>query len=409
MQKLKKIGVAFACGVLILLVTWKYQNYDYTFNLEENFFKKVSTFRDKVYSPPPKRTADFVFINTGKDLTLIEDTIDYGNVAISDREKILQLFRFLNVTPRGPRFCVLDIQFYYPYNIQPSVDSMLQRELTAYGKVVLPVVKNPNGLYAKPIYTATYGHSNYRTFGSAFNKFRILIQEEIKSIPIVMHEKIDKAKYLDHFYYPTCNGRLCLSAIWPTYYLKDSDLKKSTNIKSLEEIEGARQVAKKTTLGTAEYLNLGELLFDIEANPDAYLRAFENKIMIIGNFQEDVHVTPIGKISGPLLLANLYLSLLNHEHLVSPWLLLLMVASFSGLSYVAIYKKMPELNIKFKFMLSSFLTKFIKSYVSYFGAMFAISLVAFLIFNVQIALFMPSAIFTGIEYIKAKKYLELKN
>lgn len=397
MNKAKRIAISVLCGLLVMVITWKYQNYDYTLALEDAFFKKVFLVRDKILKPTPQENARIIFINTGKDLALAEDSVEYGNVAISDREKIYRLLQFINSTREQPAMTVVDIQFYYPFTPAPEVDSAMQAEISLNNKLAIPILQGK-----QPLYKARYGHSDYRTFGSNFNKFRILIQEEVKSIPLVMHELINGATYRDHALYPTCNGKLCLTALWPTYYLKDDEIRKTVSTENLQNIKNISEVHN----APPEYYNLGELLYELEGNPTSKVLA--DKVVIVGNFQEDVHVTPVGKMAGPVLLANIYLSLLNGQHYVSPWLILLLLCCFSALSYVALFKKMPEVNISFKFLFSSYLSKFIRSYISYFGAMFIVSLIALLFFNVQVALFLPSVIFSGIEYIKEKKYLELK-
>jgi hypothetical protein len=112
----------------------------------------------------------------------------------------------------------------------------------------------------------------------------------------------------------------------------------------------------------------------------------------------------VGKMAGPVLLANIYLSLLNGQQIISNWLLIVLLLSFSALSYIAMFKKMPELKFNFKFFFSSYLVKFIRGYISYFGSMFFLSVLVLIVFDVHVALFMPSFIFTGIEYLRQKKY-----
>ena len=155
-------------------------------------------------------------------------------------------------------------------------------------------------------------------------------------------------------------------------------------------------------------LNIGEMLFDMEANPGNYADFFKDRVVIIGNFEEDMHATPVGKMSGPVLLANIYLSLLNRQHEVSLGFFLTLLVVFSGISYVALYKGIPEIKFNFKFLFSSYVVKFIRGYVSYFGCMFLLSILVLIIFNVQVALFLPSFIFTGMEYIRQKKYKKEK-
>lgn len=399
----RKIFISALTGLLIMVVTWKYQNYDFSFSVEDAFLKKIFFWKDKIYSSPPREKADFVFINTGKDLALVEDTVEYGNVSVSDRRKICQFMTFINSVEKKPAYTILDIQFYYPYTLDPGVDSMLGREIVKNAKVLVPVVKNADGTYKKPLYEATYGYSDYRTYGVEFNKFRIMNQESIPSIPVLIHQTVNRASYHDHFLYPTCDGKMCLSAIWPSYYLKSGDIENTRYGSDLQILESG-QANTGTKPVRADYFNLGELLFDIEASPDNYTTYFENKIVMVGNFDQDIHSTPVGKMGGPLLLANIYLSLLNGQHIINIWFFIILLAALSAISYVALYRGVPELRFNFRFLFSSYLMNFLRKYISYFGSMFVLSLIILIIFDVQVALFLPSFIFTGIEYVRQKKY-----
>jgi hypothetical protein len=251
---------------------------------------------------------------------------------------------------------------------------------------MVPILKDGKGDYVKPLYEAAYAYSDYQTFGSGFNKFRIVKNGYFSSIPVKLQECIDSVVYKRHFLYSTFNDSLCLSAIWPTLYLRNDQLQNNALVQF------------------AQYYNLGELLLDLEANPDNMSKYFQGKILFIGNFEGDTHATPVGKISGPVMLANIYLSLLNREHVISYGFLIALFIVFSSLSYVAWFKKMPEIKLNFNFLFSSYLSKFVKGYVSYFGCMFFLSVICILYFNVQVALFLPSFIFAGIEYFRQKKY-----
>ena len=380
----KKIIFSLFLGLVILIVTWFYQNYDYSFSMEDGFFKKMAFWKYKVLDVKPEKYKEFVFINTSKDPAIVADTLEYGNVVVSDREMISKLVTGINRLPGKPAFTVLDIQFYYPFTANPAVDSVMQSELNKNPQIVFPVVKNEENEYFFPIYKGLFGYSDYRTFGSSFNKFRLQKSETIPSIPVVLHQKVDGAVYEDHFYYTKCNGRLSLSAIWPTYFLRDTNVVSNRNKYS-------------------RYFNIGEVLLDMEANPDNYQNYFKDKIVVVGNFESDVHPTAVGKMSGPILLANMYLSLVNNQHLTNIWMFLVVWLSFSALSYVAFYKKMPEIKLNLKFMFSSFITKFVKTYFSYFGSMFFLSAICLFVFNIQVALFLPALIFSGIENWRQKQ------
>ena len=402
---IKKILISFFTGATVLLVTWIYQNYDFSFSVEDAFLKKVFFWKDKIYSSPSKYKSDIIFINTGKDLALVEDTVDYGNVAISDREKIYQFIHYINTIPNKPAFTVVDIQFYYPYTINPGVDSLLAKELKINDRLLIPLLKDARGNYAKPLYETRYAYSDYRTYGAVFNKFRILNQSSTPSIPIVMDQVMNNSVYKDHFFYSTVNGHLCLSSIWPSYYIKNGDVIKGVEeISDKKQITNERLIKEKVKKINTQFYNIGEILFDMGANPGNYVDFFKDRIVIIGNFEEDTHPTPVGKMSGSVVIANIYLSLLNGQHLVSFWFFLTLLIAFSAISYVALYKKIPEIKFNFKFVFSSYVVNFIRGYVSYFGCMFLLSILVLIVFNVQVALFLPSFIFTGIEYVRQKKY-----
>ena len=386
----KKIIVSFLSGLAILVITWIYQNYDFSLSVEDGFFKKVIQLKSKLIKPVPGKNASIIFINTGKDPALVDDTTEYGQVAVSDRVKIYQLLLLINNSIQKPAFTVLDIQFYYPYTPDPKIDSLLQQEIAGNERLMIPLVKDDGGNYKKPLFPSLYAYSDYQTFGSSFNKFRILNHSLISSIPIVLHEKLNQAVYKDYWFYATCNGKLCLSALWPEYYLKEAEV---------------RDPSKKSN---NQFYNLGELLLLAEGDSASFSGLFEQKLIMIGNFEMDSHSTPAGKMAGPVLLANIYLSLLNNQHIIKYGFLVTLLLAFSVLSYTAWFSKIPLIKIPVKFIFSSYLQKFIKSYVSYFGSMFFLSLICVFLFNNQVALFLPSLILSGIEYIRQKKYLPEK-
>ena len=384
----KKIFLSASIGLLILLATWFYQRSFFSFSVEDGFFKKFSYWKYNVFGADPKVKADFLFINTGKDLALVEDTTEYGNVAISNREKIYELLKTINEHKNIVRYTILDIQFYYPYSINSSIDTLIQQEINKNDHLIIPIIKGASGSYQQPLYKTQYAFSGYTTYGFGFNKFKIWDNDSVHSIPVLLHEKLNSAHYKNWFLNTSCNGHLCFTAIWPSFYLTD------------------KQVKENSSLLTQSY-NLGELLILMEANPTDFEKVFKNRIVIIGNFADDNHYTPVGIMSGPVLLANIYLSLLNKEHMVSYFFLFILWISFSILTYMAWYNKMPEFKFKFKFIFSPDLIKFISGYLSYFGSMFFLSLIALFFFNMHVALFLPSFIFAGIEYFRQRKYLPI--
>lgn len=388
----RKVVLSLLSGLVILAFTWIYQNSDFSRSIEDGFFKNVSLFWKHKIFPNPKHGADFIFINTGKDLQLVEDTAEWGNITVSDRAKIYQLTQWINNAVHKPVFTVLDIQFYYPYSIDPQTDSLLAGALNKNKELVIPVV-NEKGAYKKPLYDAPYASSEYRTFASGFNKFKIVSQNGLWSIPVQMDRQINGSVYKERRFVTTCNGKLCLAAVWPGYYLTNDAVMTPENVTDPKDIKGKDEVVSKIS---AQYYNIGEILLSLESTPANTSDLFKNKVVIIGNFQEDVHTTPVGKMSGPVLLSNIYLSLLNKQHIVSPIFLILLFIAFSALSYIAWFDKMPKVKLSEE-VYPTFFVKLVRKYITYFGCMFLLSVLSVFLFYTPVALFVPAVVFAEIE------------
>jgi hypothetical protein len=230
-----------------------------------------------------------------------------------------------------------------------------------------------------------------------------------------MHQVINGAKYKDRKFYATCNGKLCFSAIWPTYYFRQQDVKSIETKTKLSDIK--TKIDSNTNI-SVQYYTLGELLFGMEANPDEYKNLFQNKIVIAGNFLYDTHSTNVGTMSGPVLLANIYLSLLNKQHIVNIIFILSLILAFTALSYIAWFKKLPQIKFNNRFINSNFITKylfteFVIKYIqlifTYSGLLWIMSLLAIWIYNTPIPLLFPLLILIWINTIKEKRLFHITN
>ncbi|WP_367328268.1 hypothetical protein, partial [Lentimicrobium sp.] len=65
----------------------------------------------------------------------------------------------------------------------------------------------------------------------------------------------------------------------------------------------------------------------------------DEQIVIIGDFEgaNDIHHSMAGLISGPLILANIMNSLMNNDHVISVWYIVLLFIVFFYVSYHSFY------------------------------------------------------------------------
>jgi hypothetical protein len=114
--------------------------------------------------------------------------------------------------------------------------------------------------------------------------------------------------------------------------------------------------------------------------------------------------TPVGPMSGTLVLANIYLTLLKGHHIVSfIWLALILIV-YTLLSYCAWFKKIPRINWGFRFVFADQVSAFLSGYISYTGIMLLVSILSFWLFNIFVNILFPALIFCCIDYFVNKKY-----
>ncbi len=233
------------------------------------------------------------------------------------------------------------------------------------------------------MYKSNYGIADYKTYGSFLNKFRLYYHDlQSLSIPGLLNQNMDGAKYSGNQFATFCNNRLCFNYIWPDYYYDESDVKADS---------------------TYQEYHIGSLLPLLNSSA-AVKTIFKNKVVFVGNFEDDVHDTPAGKIPGTIVLADIYLSLLNGKHLVPYLWIVFMVAMFSMLSYMAIYNQLPDVKFNFGFAFAEQVSGFLKEYVSYVGILLFISVLSVFLFGITISLFLPAFIFSAIDFLIQKKY-----
>lgn len=401
--KRRNLLIALASGLGVFVVTWFYINSYYTLSVEDDLLSRETFFIHRLLKRKPQRNKKFVFISTGKDLNLIDDTAGYGNIAVTDRYKLFKLLQAINKANARPEYILLDLQFYYPYTYSvddsvqtlvkqsnvpfffpnKSVDDSLSEEIKRNSRIAISVLLD-NDTIQRPMYLANYGIADYKTYGSFLNKFLISYHNlNSISMPGLLHQKMDAANYTGNRLISFCNNQPCFNYIWPEYYYDESDVKADS---------------------TYQEYHIGSLLPLL--NDAATVRSlFKGKVIFVGNFEDDVHDTPAGKIPGTIVLADIYLSLLNGKHLVSWWWVLFMVIMFTILSYMAIYNQLPDVRLKVgNFAFAGQITGFLKEYVSYIGILMLISFISVFLFDITISLFLPAFIFSAIDFLIQKKY-----
>lgn len=284
-----------------------------------SFIFKQSLFNKTLLNKKPPKE-NFFFIDVSQDKQLLEVNDGLGNIALTDRTKLGELFELLSRYPDVYDFVLCDIIF----DLKSPQDSLISASLARMPKkkTLLSAVILPDSSgqlqFVRPIFDAPSALAVYRNAKNGFFKYRLKI-DSLKLLPSIMYENLDGGKVEEK------NG----------FFYTDNQL--SLNATVLDFMVLSRDIGAST--GGYPKATLGELLFGrlAEDSDSAFVHNyFKDKILVIADLggEIDTHSTAAGSQPGVLIMINAYLSLLNKTNVISWLWLLFLLFSFTGVSYV---------------------------------------------------------------------------
>ena len=188
--------------------------------------------------------------------------------------------------------------------IETEYDSILFRTIANMPRIVIPVHEDAplqdSILYAK----AANGDYSITHDETDFVRFQFM-HGDLPSMPLVMYKASTGLDIKRNGLFYTSNGHLCTNGL---------------TLKLPIRISGAYMNTRNANEGNSHkersYIYMGADVLDIDSIiPVA--EQIANKIIIIGDFNTDVHRTYAGKQPGSVICLNAYYALLRGEHLVS--------------------------------------------------------------------------------------------
>jgi len=334
--------------------------------------------------PDPK---EYIFVNVCYDNMLIpmldDEGFPVGNQPIVDRKKLAMFFDRLNKRPDSYKYVVCDIFF----KDSSSVDSLLNSKITGTKNLIIPYHINDSGTVELPIFNVNRGPADYNAIQYVFMKYPLITGDSMKSLPLRMFEdvtgkKFEKGKYISYLGGKPCFSTMIVDFKLRYYELLDRNAERMYNLS-----------------------NLGDLL----RLPDsAFYKSVNNKIILIGDYYErDIHQTLFGKMSGTLILFNIYYSLVKNETLISFGLLFLLFIGYFIISYDLFSEsELRERKYARKLSRTKF-GKFIFKILSYVVYLMIISTVTYFVFNIHINILILAFYLKGVDsllkYIRNRK------
>ncbi len=344
-----KIIFAIAHGIFLFIILWQISNSAYTSAVDEEIMKKVNAASDKLFGSNAHYNNDFVFVNVSRDIKLVSDPAEYGETSITDRSKLAQFFKILADNGNKHHYALCDIFLEF----ENEDDTALLAQTNRCKKLLFPyhlagdTVQKP----CLPVHSAL---SDFVTNTGSFSKFKLVYNDTIKTTPLVLLAEVDGKKYPASY--------LDFKSVFPKYYIQPAQLFETQKY---------------------PYYNLGELLMLSQAD-SFYHQFLQNKFIVMGNYDTDVHSSAVDKIPGPLILLNTYLSIRNRSH-ISWWWALFMITALSAVSYLLFFKKVKPPVIYKHPWLDFVMQIFVNNYISFFGICLLLAVLSEFIFSVQLS------------------------
>lgn len=320
-----RIVLSFLHGLMLLFLLLLINQTSWSADSDESLFEYIEKI-ENIFTTPTI-PSNLVFINTAKDIDLLNDPEEPGKLTITDRKSLAEFFKLLSDNGNEHAYVLCDVFFEYP---APG-DSLVEERLVRCKRVIFPshFVK---GKYKKPCIDVFSGLADIGTYTGTLSRFQLTYKDTLKTIPLLMAETLG-ARSLS-------GGSFHLSTITPRYYITASDLENSGNI---------------------QVYSLGNLL-NLCRKDDSFFKTYlSNKIFIIGDLENNTSLTPMGNSYSPLILFNVYLSLINGRDKINMWWLLICLVLLTAASYILFYKEIsPPKSVKpwVNFVLISFVNKF---------------------------------------------------
>lgn len=314
----------------------------------------------------------FALVNTGLDGVSV--STQGGHTTISDREKIAQ---FLNrADSLGTyKMIVLDLVFYDSF--QTTADTILASAIERTPRVVCVKTRDMNGNEPRTLIDDIDVKKAYNDYGfsfiqSGFTKYQYLQYGEHPSLALAMLEEITPESIRVRKFGPLYfhKGRLFRNS--PVLPLR-------SNLCSYD-MDGNFKFSG-CSLGEG-YLNEKDESFALD---------IQNEIIIIGDFNNDVHDTYVGSVPGSLLTCEAYEYLLQGRTIYPWWMVILIIFVYASISFA--------ITVNFKGKVKMRLMKYqvitlVASYFSYSMLLSLISIVLYLRMNVILETAFASLIFS---------------
>lgn len=319
----KPIVFSVVFSILLLVLTYFMANISFPLGGEKALLQKIEFGKKLSHQKNESFIDSVLFINVTYDKVInLNPKYDesgkfVGHVPITDREKLLELLKFLK--GKGDyKYILLDV-FFSSEDGYTTWDEELFSTILSMDSIVIPYLHDNGERIASIPLLEKAGLVDYNEsyFVGGFLKYPYLIDDSM-SLSLKMYKKVKKREIKRYGF----------------LYFDRRRLAKRCDVLAMEIVADSAY----TKGGDKLWYHLGADLLDdslLYNNPSLT----SGKYIVIGAFKgDDEHATFRGTTSGAVINYNAFCSLMDGRHMVNPFFTILLFLLFFILTYITLRK-----------------------------------------------------------------------
>lgn len=381
MQKVKKpvkqLVVSAVVALVLVVADYAIQNVTYPLFDDVNLLTWVDRLvgSEKDYFDE----SDVTYVNISKDKMLVPSVDEWGDTVgsevISDRGTLL---RFLELAERSAyQYIFLDVRF--EKGLDTPYDSALFAQIGRMRHLTVATHRPADGYaIADSALLAKASLADYRNaLHDGFSRYEFL-QDGRRSVALQMLCEIDHHDVEKRWYGYVCDdGHLC-------YNLRYLPLPSCLNRPTSELLHG-------NTMGEeVRYPYLGSQILNPKffAEDEVVDHMLDGKLVVVGDFDNDVHDTYIGDVPGPVIPLAAYKYLKAGMHRVNWLYVAVLFLLFFAVSYgVLIVRHMANIFVH------NSLWNYLLSLCGIGGLFFIVKVLFYVLFSTSMIMVVPTLVF----------------
>lgn len=378
---MKSLGLALLITILCYFLNSC--PYPYWDNLEKYCWLEYSLSN---IVPEKNDRSDAFFINISYDRQVVDYTYSKGNlqgtIDITNRETLL---RFLKIAERTNTYKYLFLDIRFEKGIETNIDSALFAQIGKMRDISYSVHSDLEN-NDKAISSKAAINDYFTTITSTnFTRYQF-IQNQEQSIPLRIFTSVDTIRHKS-------------IKQWGPFFYSDGKLCQNCPFMRIPEDFWVGHDEN----GHQNYYDLGPLLlatYDIED----WKIEMKDKIVVVGDFVEDLHDTYAGLQPGSYLVYLAYKELCNGKHFVSWSFICLMLITYILISLFILNRKTIWEFIPYFRNQKNKIIIFLIDILGFSTILSILTIVFYIFFNTIYNIFFPSLVFSMVSQYIYYKY-----